>query len=620
VDVQNLSALDTGTTLQADLVIIGGGPAGLTVAKEFAGTSTQVLVLESGELKEEPRFTQLNGVESVGEPTTEAQVRKRTEFHGASATSWSNEQQAFGVRCRLLGGSTHAWAGKSAPFEATDFARREWVAHSGWPFGLETMQPYLDRAADVLNLGPSCAGDELWDLMGVAPPEPGFDPAVLRSFFWQFARSRIDAMDIMRFGSEFLTLKAPNVRVLLNATVTRIDTNETGTAFEALEVSTIDGRRSQVRAKAAVLAASGIENPRLLLVSDRVHRNGLGNRHDTVGRYLMDHPGARLGRFEAQDCRAVMDRFGFFGLRHRGRTHMYVHGLVPSPELQQREELVNSAIYMLEERAPDDPWDALKRLMRAKSEHPLADLAAVASSPCLLAKGVGMRVFESQAMTRRLKGWVVDAMIKHNPNFVVREYRSRGLPHKLTGVLIDGIAEQPPDPESRITLSERTDALGVPMARVDWRISGQARRTLVRLGQLLARELPRVGLPAPHLEDWVARERPDDSVIIDMGHTLGATRMSENPRQGVVDPSCQVHDVAGLYVAGGSVFPTSGHANPTLMILALAVRLADRIKLDLGTKALSMKLLLALPLLRGMVAEKAGLAAACARACEVIAA
>jgi len=619
VDVQNLSALAAGTTLQTDLVIIGGGPAGLTVAKEFAGTSTQVLVLESGELQEEPHFTDLNGVETAGEPWTEAQARRRIELHGSSSASWSNEHQAFGVRCRLLGGSTHAWAGKSAPFEATDFTRREWIPNSGWPLDLDAIEPYLDRAADVLNLGPNCTGNELWDLMGVAPPEPRFDPSLLQSFFWQFARSRLDSMDIMRFGSEFLTLEAPNVRVLLNATVTGIDTNAAGSAFEALEVSTIDGRRSQVRAKAAVLAASGIENPRLLLVSNKMHHNGLGNRYDTVGRYLMDHPVARLGRFSAQDCRAVMDRFGFFGLKHQGRTHMYAHGLVPSPELQEREELVHSAVYMLEERAPDDPWDALKRLLRAKSEHPLADLAAVASSPCLLAKGIGMRVFESQAMTRHLKDWVVDTMIKHNPNFVVREYRSRGLPHKLTGVLLDGIAEQPPDPESRITLSNKTDALGVPMARVDWRMPEAAQRTLIRLGHLLAREMPRIGLPAPRLETWVAEERPQDSAITDMGHTLGTTRMSEDPKLGVVDPNCQVHDVAGLYIAGGSVFPTSGHANPTLMILALAVRLADRIKLDLGTKAVSLKLVAGISLLNGMLAKNAGLTAACACACEVIA-
>lgn len=580
--VEDLGSLGADATVETDLVIIGGGPAGLTIAREFFGTSTRVLILESGRLVEDPRFTTLNAVESVGEPKSEVQVRRRIEFHGANSTSWSNESQAFGVRCRVLGGSSHAWAGKSAAFDHVDFAAREWVPYSGWPFGLETLDPYLDRAAEVLNLGPNCYDDGLWERMGVAPPQPQLDPRLLKSFFWQFARSRIDKLDLMRFGPEFVTSDAPNVRVLLNATVTRIDTNAAGATFQGLEVSTIDGVRSSVRAKAAVLAAGAIENPRLLLVSRGVHANGLGNQNDIVGRFLIDHPGARIGRFKVEDCPAVVERFGFYGVKHRGRAHMYMHGLVPSKELQEQERLLHCAIYMSEERASDDPWDALKRLLRAKSDRPISDLLAVASSPGLLAKGVGMHVLESNAVPQRIKHSFINAMIKQYPNFVVREFRSRGLPHKLTGLVIDGITEQRPDPESRITLSDKSDALGVPIARVNWRIDDEARRSLIRLGHLLAGEFPRAGLPTPLLEDWVAEERPQDSVIIDMGHTAGTTRMSKDPKLGVVDSNCQVHGVAGLYVAGASVFPTSGHANPTLMILSLAIRLADKIKVDLA--------------------------------------
>jgi choline dehydrogenase-like flavoprotein len=486
------------------------------------------------------------------------------------------------VRCRVLGGSSHAWAGKSAAFENMDFAARPWVPHSGWPFERELLDPYLDRAGQALNLGPNCYDEGLWKLMGIPPPKPQFDPKLLKSFFWQFARSRIDSMDIMRFGREFLTTDAPNVRVLLNATVIRIDTNEDGTAFTGLEVSNIAGLHSRVRAKAAVLAASAIENPRLLLASNRVHAEGLGNQNDLVGRFLMDHLSARIGRFEPEDFAAVTRRFGFYGLKYRGHSHMYMHGLVPSKELQEREQLMHCAAYMMEERAPDDPWEALKRLLRTKSKRPISDLVAIAKSPGLVVKGLGMRLFATNAIPQRLKDFATNVMILRNPNFVVREFQSRGLPHKLTGLVIDAITEQCPDPESRITLSQKTDALGVPLARVDWRIDNQARRSLVQLGHMLAKEFPRVGLPAPLLEDWIIENRPQDGIIIDMAHTAGTTRMSDNPKLGVVDSNCQVHAVAGLYVAGASVFPTSGHANPTLTIVALAIRLADRIKIDLS--------------------------------------
>jgi choline dehydrogenase-like flavoprotein len=404
---------------------------------------------------------------------------------------------------------------------------------------------------------------------------------LLKSFFWQFARSRIDMLDHMRFGPEFLPFDAPNVRVLLNATVTRIDTNEAGSAFDGLEVSTIDGVRSRVRAKAAVLAASAIENARLLLVSRGNNVNGLGNQHDTVGRFLMDHCGATIGRFKAEDWPGALERFGFYGVKQGGRLHMYMPGLVLSKELQEREQLLHCAVYMSQKIASCDPWGALKRLLRAKSDKPISDLLTFVSEPGLIAKGLGIRLFASNAVPEWAKRFVINAIMMRFPNFAVREFQSRGLPHILSDIVIEGISEQRPDPESRITLSDKCDALGVPIPRINWRIDDEARRSLMRLGQLLATEFPRARLPAPLLDDWVAEGRPQDSVIIDFGHTCGTTRISDNPKLGVVDSNCQVHGVAGLYVAGASVFPTSGHANPTLMILSLAIRLADRIKVDL---------------------------------------
>lgn len=578
MQVQNLASLEPGGLIETDLVIIGGGPVGLTIAREFFGTAVRILVLESGETKETTPFAALNAVESAGAPWTEAQTAKRTAFHGDSAAFWRAEEQAFGVRCRGLGGSTWAWAGKSAAFDDTDFAQRDWVPHSGWPIGRDELDPYLDRAAGVLNLGPNCYDDRLWELMGVAPPKPHLDATRLRSFFWQFARSRLDPMDLMRFGPEFLTFDAPNVQVLLNATVTEIRTDDAGAAFRELEVSTIQGGRSRIRAKAAVLAAGGIENPRLLLASNRTAKAGLGNQHDLVGRYLLDHPGARIGRFSATAAKSVADRFGFYGVRHDRRTHMYMHGLTPSAELQAREKLLNSAVYMLEDRAPDDPWGALKRLAKRESNQPLSDVLALAKSPGLLAKGLGMKLFESRLTPDVVRRGVINLFLRYNAGFVVREFQSRGLPHKLDGLFLDAISEQTPDSESRITLSDRQDPFGVPLAKVDWRIDEAARRTLIRLGHLTVEEFTRAGLPPPELESWVLENRPQDAVIIDMGHTAGATRMSSDPTKGVVDAQCQVHGVSGLFVAGGSVFPTSGHANPTLMMLALAIRLSDHLK------------------------------------------
>jgi choline dehydrogenase-like flavoprotein len=364
--IENLAAFEAGTVFETDLIVVGGGPAGLTIAREFFGTSTRVLVLESGLLDETPDHAVLAKLESVGEPSTEAQRHKRVAFHGSSASIWSHEGQPYGVRCRALGGSSHAWAGKSAAFDPIDFAKRTWVPNSGWPIEYETLQPFVDRALKVMNLG-------------LKQPAPCFITESLHSFYWQFSRSRLDHFDIMRFGREFVTFNAANVRILLNATATQIGLTADGGSFKELEIATLEGVRSTVKGRVAIIAASGIENPRLLLASKLVHACGIGNTHDRVGRFLMDHPSARVGRFGPDAIRPIVKRFGYLGVKSNGRMDMFMHGLALTPSIQEQEGLTNSAIYFMTERAPDDPWDALKRLLRRRSSRPFQDLLSLTS-------------------------------------------------------------------------------------------------------------------------------------------------------------------------------------------------------------------------------------------------
>jgi choline dehydrogenase-like flavoprotein len=583
MEVADLAAFEPGTLFETDLVIVGGGPAGLTIAREFANSSTRVIVLESGLLNETPIHAALSELENVGEPRTAAQKQKRSSFHAADSQCWSPELQPYGVRCRALGGSSHLWKGKSATFDPIDFAQREWVPHSGWPITRESLTGYLDRAAEALNLGPNVYDDRLWSLMGLPNPTPWLAAEGFRSFFWQFARSRIDQLDIMRFGQEFAILKADNVRVLLNATATRIGLAENGSSFEHIEMSTVLGVRYKVKAKCAVIAAGAVENARLLLVSKTVQPQGIGNSRDLVGRFLMDHAVAQVGTFKPSDISKIIGTFRFYGVRQGGGpAHMYMHGLAPTPDVQQREQLLNSAVYFMPERSPDDPLDALKRLMRRQSSQPMRDLWSVILGARLLANGAGIKVLSSNVTPKALKKLIVDVAIQYFPNFVVEEFQSRGLPHKLAGVSMEIISEQRPDPQSRITVAKRTDRLGVPLPRVDWHINNDERRTIVRLARMTQDALARAGLPSPILEPWIAEERIEDSNIIDFAHTLGTTRMSSDPLSGVVDVDCRVHGVRGLYIAGASTFPTGGHANPTLMILALAIRLADTLKFVLA--------------------------------------
>jgi choline dehydrogenase-like flavoprotein len=140
------------------------------------------------------------------------------------------------------------------------------------------------------------------------------------------------------------------------------------------------------------------------------------------------------------------------------------------------------------------------------------------------------------------------------------------------------MCEQVPDADSRITLSERRDRLGMRLPKVDWRSHPDEARTMHRMAELVSDELERIGLPKPVLADWVRDKAQIPASFVDVAHPSGTTRMSSDPGKGVVDADCEVHGVEGLFVSGSSVFPTAGHCNPTQMIVAMAIRLSDHLK------------------------------------------
>ena len=576
--ITKLGSLPADQTLDADIVIIGGGMAGLTLATELAGAGARIVILESGVVGLDDRYQELNRVECDGDDHFDPQSAFRRKYHGANCPVWDPEIEPYGMRLRAFGGSSAYWGGKVATFDTVDFTARPWAPGTGWPISSDDLAPFYDRVSPYLNLGPNIYDERLWPLLDKAPFKPAIDPAKLRTTFWQFARSKVDKLDMVRFGKEYLDVDNPDTDVFIDATVTRIDLTDDGAGFKGVAVSTYAGEPYYLTARTCVVAASAIENARLLLASNHQHPTGLGNQGDVLGRYLMDHPGALLGSVSAKEATPLLRRFGFFGLRHNLRTHMYMHGLTLADEVQESEHLLNTAMFMLEDVSVDDPFKAAVRLAKLKRGTMLRDMWSVLSGVGLLAKGVGMKIFQSNYMPERLKDLIINTAIRVNPNMVVREYQSINMPHKLFAYDIHGITEQAPNPESRITLAEAKDRFGVPRASVDWKVGVLEATSLMRAAETLRDEFARIGLPEPKLADWIERREPETARLIDMAHSMGTTRMSSDPMSGVVDTDCRVHGVEGLYVAGGSVFPTSGHANPTLMILSLVIRLGDHLK------------------------------------------
>jgi len=453
------------------------------------------------------------------------------------------------VRNRMIGGSSSTWNGRCAPFDEIDLQFRDWIPYSGWPFETNRLIPYLDRSAKYLGLGPGngITDDRVWTLTGHRRPKLTPDPDKLLPMVWQFSRDPINRFDYVRFGRRLAEDLGPNVTLVTNATTLRINANESGAAVRSVEFATMGGRRFSLPASTVVLCAGGIENARLLLSSDNVASEGLGNDKGLVGRFLMDHLRCTVARFPMEQARALLSQFGVFRTRATN-SNLYQHGMRLSPAIQRSEQLVNCAIWLGEHVAPDDPWDSLVRFLRRETNVHL-DLRSLLMNSGLLVDG--------------LKGY----FISH-----------RVLPRKLDAVTLDAMCEQVPSPDSRLTLSNRRDRLGMRIARIDWRVSEEEAHAVRRTTELMVEHLSRTGFELPLLEDWVRDGAMFPQTVRDVAHPTGTTRIADDPARGVVDTQCQVHGVQGLFIAGSSVFPTSGHANPTQMIVALALRLADKLK------------------------------------------
>ena len=523
MQIGDLRGVAPGTTLTSDICLIGSGPAGFAIATTLAQTSVSVLVLESGGRDGESEFvTAQNEIETVGVPRVLDQSK---------------------VRNRILGGASHSWSGRCTALDAIDYEQRPWVNFSGWPLTATAMAPYLHRAAEHLGLTPTTYDERLLDELGLPRRFEEREGEGLRSVFWQFSRRSASDRDHVRFGMSFEKLKAPNIRLLTHATVINIHTGDEDQHVSELEVATPEGVSYQVRSRLYVLCAGGIENARLMLASNRVFPAGIGNRKGLVGRFLMDHPRLTIGTFTNEAEPAL--RSEFLLLDHASGARMQ-RGLSFSLERQRKEKLLNCAAWITQQIDDRDVWKAMRARLR---DGRLARGRVALRHADQLVAGVWSKYVRRRPVKRRLRRIDLDVMV-----------------------------EQVPDPASRISLSEKLDPLGMPLSRIDWRIGEQERRTVMQLGLTIQRALAQKMLPSVDLAPWIRDGKPEEAIFHDPAHPTGTTRMSENESNGIVDRDSKVFGIDNLYVAGSSVFSTSGHANPTLMIVALALRLAEKLQ------------------------------------------
>ena len=539
--------LTEGQSLTADLCIVGAGAAGIALALEFLGSDISVLLLESGGL--------------APEDATQA-------LYAGHVTDERLHSPPDRYRERRFGGTTTIWGGRCVPFDAIDFERRDYVPASGWPLTRAELLPFYRQANRLCEAGPFRYS--AFEALGVKARHiiAGFDSP-------HFTDEHIERFSCPTdFGARYRhkLAAAENIRVVLHANVVGVQLHAAGDRVESLGVRTLGGRSLKARARHYVLACGGIETVRLLLASHDVHSNGIGNAHDALGRYYMCHVAGTIGKLTIDRPLAAVHHG--YEIDDEG---IYCRRRFALREVAQREKRLGNFIARLHHPRITDPvhrnavlsllylarplisYEYRKRLHgdeRAGLRSWLAHVRNVATGP-LDAAQFAWRMLRDHALTER-----------KFPSVIVRP--------RVNVYSLDFHAEQVPNVSSRLTLGTERDALGMPQITVDWRYTQSDVETVKGALALLAGDLRSSG---------VGRlEYDPETVEAEMtrygaygGHHIGAARMGSDPRTSVVDRDCRVHGVNNLFVASAAVFPTSSQANPTLTIVAMALRLAQHL-------------------------------------------
>ncbi|WP_424930043.1 GMC oxidoreductase [Amaricoccus tamworthensis] len=427
--------------------------------------------------------------------------------------------EPYTARLRYLGGSSNHWGGRCRELDAMDFHSRPYHPLSGWPLEKAELDAYAEEADAILEIGPRSAVPDTTVKLGGETVER----LTYRHSPVKFLEKYLDELKA-----------APNIHVVINANLVDLELNEgLKSVRHAVFRSHDPGEREyRISAQAFCLCMGGLENPRFMLNVNRQVPAGIGNENDLVGRYFMEHPHFVIGDILFEDTVPETENYSM------------------PMDFQDDREMLNFSVRVVTEKL-----------------HLLREVSRTA----LCATSFGER------LARAVLGRNIDCDVGGADEYF--DARAFLADNPVGHVQVN--TEQFLNPDSRVTLLDETDALGMRRIAVDWQLADEDFHTMRVAGEWIGQRVAAEGLGRVRLRDWLLNRdiAPPgaDEEMPGGHHHMCTTRMSDDPKQGVVDRNCQVHGVENLFIGGSSVFATAGHANPTYSIVQLALRLGDHL-------------------------------------------
>jgi len=545
-------------SLDCEVCIIGAGPAGITLALDLARAGRDVILVESGE------FARNDSIQSCAD------------------ADWFDDSRHAAMNMatqRLWGGTSSIWGGRCVPLDTVDFEPRTSRGNASWPIDFTEIARYYPKACEYAHCG--AASFTVADVFGNSVPP------IVRGFKdGEVTASSLERWSLpTHFGTTYRdeAHASPKLRAFLGLTCIDLQFDDQNRIRIARSRS-LSGVQLDVQAQYFVIAAGGLESTRLLMNIDALHPGGLGNHSDFLGRFYMGHISGKIAELQF-DTPPRQTIYGF----DRDADGVYCRRrFVVSAARQRKDDLLNCALWL------DNP-----PLPNADHRNGILSMAYLALSMPGLSRHLAPEAIRRAAVENpsRSASWQhllnilldLPATAAFVPAFVWKRYFAR---RKIPGFFLFSRSnryalhyhgEQAPRENSRVRLSESRDELGLRKLHIDLRYSATDAESVVRTHRILDSELQRMAIG--HLI-----YAPGDPISLidrqakDGFHQIGTTRMSRRPEEGIVNENCRVHAVDNLYVVSSSVFPTSGQANPTLTVIALAVRLADHLRARLGAE------------------------------------